>query len=238
VTADHILDLVQGDQITVRMNSKSGGSGTVKLRKAEKISGLHKADDLALFNVPAWHDVYETKAILLDRDEYNRICADIWRPHVGDEIATVGLYSTHYGELKNIPVARIGHIAMLPDEPVLTQRGEYLRAYLVEVRSIIGLSGSPVFINMPETRVVDGKIQTREGPGIILIGMMLGYHLVSSAQDQIVVPLKQRGEITTEYSLDERNTGFGVVLPIERIFSRIEQEDFCNALDECIGNAK
>jgi hypothetical protein len=51
------------------------------------------------------------------------------------------------------------------------------------------------------------------------------------------VPPKQGSQTTSELSLDERNTGFGVVLPIERIFSRIEQEDFQKALDECISKS-
>ena len=69
----------------------------------------------------------------------------VWLPTVGDEVATVGLYTSHHGHTKNIPVVRVGHISMLPDEPVMSTRG-YVEAYLVEVRSIVGLSGSPVYI--------------------------------------------------------------------------------------------
>src|SRR5262249_33277136 len=138
---------------------------------------------------------------------YEGIKREFWEPGPGDEIATIGLYTSHSGVSKNIPVVRIGHLAMMPDEPVLTQNGVYLKAYLVEVRSIAGLSGSPVFLNVPQIRVVDAKIEVRSGLGVIFIGMMLGYHVVASAEDQIVVQGTQGGEVESEIPVDERNTG-------------------------------
>src|SRR5437764_1528196 len=100
---------------------------------------------------------------------------------------------------------------MLPDEPVLTIRG-YVKAYLVETRSIAGLSGSPVYLNLPETSIgPEGKLQVRGGAGVIFIGMMLGYHVVASAEDQISVPryAAANGDSANAQggpSLDERNT--------------------------------
>jgi hypothetical protein len=59
----------------------------------------------------------------------------------------MGLFKSHYGEQRNIPIIRIGNIAALPEEPVQTHYCGPTDAYLVEVRSIAGLSGSPVFKN-------------------------------------------------------------------------------------------
>jgi hypothetical protein len=230
-TADHVVDLVDGNSIWLRLNTKNGDAGVpIRIEKSTKIM-LPRELDLAILPMPPLGSSYNVGSILINRTDFEAIKKDIWNPELGDEVATVGLYTSHYGETKNIPVVRIGHIALLPDEPVLTQRG-YLRAYLIETRSIAGLSGSPVFINIPRIRVSGpGQIQTLKGSGAIFIGVMLGYHLVSSKEDQIVVPARQGETANPEYSLDERNTGFAVVAPIEAIFDIMESDIMKKSMD-------
>jgi len=186
------------------------------------------------------YETYDADFVLIDRADYNAIMQETWQPGLGDEVAVVGLYTSHHGLTKNIPIVRIGHIAMMPDEPVMSTRGE-VQAYLVEVKSIVGLSGSPVYINIPPLRVINRKLEILDtndkGPGAICIDMMLGYHLVSSREDQIVVPDQQTGsqeEIKEKFSLDERNTGFGVVVPIERIFDIMESDAVKQAMDRAL----
>jgi hypothetical protein len=243
VTADHVVDLVSGDTIYIRMNAKNGEAGPpIAIPKAAKFPGIDRRLDLAIFPVPSLHDFYDADYVLLDRNEYIRILEEIWRPERGDEVATIGLYTSHHGHTKNIPVVRVGHIAMLPDEPVMSTRG-YVQAYLVEVHSILGLSGSPVCITMPSMRVKDGGIQLLDTEqGAICIGMMLGYHLSASSEDEIVVPTMQQSapdagtdeSESDNLSLDERRTGFGVVLPIERLFDVMESEAMKRSMDQAI----
>jgi hypothetical protein len=235
VTADHVIDLIPEDTISIRMNRKAGDASAIKISKSTKIPSLDPNADLALFPLPPSHDIYDHSVVLLDREEYRKIVEEIWTPKLGEEIAVVGLYASHYGSVKNIPVVRVGHIAMMPDEPVLTQRGCYLRAYLMEVHSIIGLSGSPVYFNVPPTRIKEGKPQYLEGRTAFCMGVMLGYHLVSSAEDQIITPRHQGGSVTSEYSLEERNTGFAVVVPIEKLFDLVETREMKKLFDEEIG---
>jgi hypothetical protein len=221
---------------------RSGAAGQpIPFQKLSKVPNIDRKWDLALIPVGSLHDFHDAEVVTIDRVAFEAIKKQVWEPSLGDEIATVGLYTSHYGALKNIPVVRIGHIAMMPDEPVMSTRG-FVKAYLVEVRSLMGLSGSPVFVNVPETRVnAEYKIELRGGPrSAICIGMMLGYHLSSSAEDQIVVPQVQALESGEENisakppSLDERNTGFGIVLPIERIFDVMESEAMKKMMDEAI----
>lgn len=72
---------------------------------------------------------------------------------VGDDLQITGLFIHHRGNRRNVPVVRSGIIAAMPDpdEPVCTSRGE-MEAYLAEVRSLGGLSGSPVFVVLPGWR--------------------------------------------------------------------------------------
>jgi hypothetical protein len=78
-----------------------------------------------------------------------------------------------------MPIVRHGNVAMLPTEQVQTDLG-YTDAYLVEVRSIGGLSGSPVFvrhtIGFPVQRT-DGSsdMAFANGPATTLLGLMHGH---------------------------------------------------------------
>jgi hypothetical protein len=230
VTADHVIDLIATDSIAVRMNRASGDAAIVKSDKQRVIRSSDRSDDLAVFPLPPTPNVYDHTSVLLDREDYKKILGEIWKPELGDEIVTAGLYTSQYGSTKNVPVVRIGHIAMLPDEPVLSHRG-IVKAYLVEVKSIAGLSGSPVYINLPHIVVVNGRICIRDGSSLICIGVMLGYHLVASVDDQIFVPQTQGEEVTSEFSLDERNTGFAVVAPIEKLFDIMDRRDVQKIMD-------
>lgn len=66
---------------------------------------------------------------------------------VGDDVIMVGRFVGHTGKENDQPVARFGNIAMMPGK-VLDGRGLTVEAYLVEMRSLSGFSGSPVFVYM------------------------------------------------------------------------------------------
>jgi hypothetical protein len=228
VTADHLVDMIPADEISVRYNLPSpGGVSTIRVNKRYKVSHDDRACDIAMFNVPLHDNTHDQMFINLDRGIHEALHKQVWRAELGDEVSTIGLYSSHYGQTKNIPVVRTGNIAMMPDEPVLTNRG-YVTAYLIETKSIVGLSGSPVFLNPPEVAVIDGQVKHLPNKELITLGMTVGYQLVASAEDQIIVPQMQGNDTRPEYSLDERNTGFAVVIPMERIFEIVEHEDFKN----------
>jgi len=65
---------------------------------------------------------------------------------VGDDVFLTGLFSKVQETSQNIPIVRIGNLAMMPGEKIPFKDGKLIYAYLVESRSIGGLSGSPVFI--------------------------------------------------------------------------------------------
>jgi hypothetical protein len=65
---------------------------------------------------------------------------------IGDEVFAVGLFNQKWGNERNIPIMRTGIIASMPEEPLLGEIDTPYDAYLAELRSIGGLSGSPVFV--------------------------------------------------------------------------------------------
>jgi hypothetical protein len=68
---------------------------------------------------------------------------------LGDDVFAIGLFTRKAGDDRNIPIMRTGIIASMPHEPLEASESEdTYNAYLVELRSIGGLSGSPVFVNL------------------------------------------------------------------------------------------
>ncbi|HVA73533.1 MAG TPA: hypothetical protein VNF71_03090, partial [Acidimicrobiales bacterium] len=65
---------------------------------------------------------------------------------VGDDVFMIGRFIAHDGGQRNEPLARFGNIAMMPGEPVKDGRDLLVTAYLIEMRSLPGFSGSPVFL--------------------------------------------------------------------------------------------
>jgi len=68
---------------------------------------------------------------------------------IGDDTMMIGRFVNHEGKQKNSPAVRFGNIAMMNEEKIVTQASIEQEAFLVEVRSLPGYSGSAVFIYSP-----------------------------------------------------------------------------------------
>jgi hypothetical protein len=94
---------------------------------------------------------------------------------VGSEVAFAGLFVNHHGRRRNEPIVRFGNMSAMPGEPVATEIGD-IDAYLVESRSVGGLSGSPVFVDVGVFRVEDNVREYRQGGKVVyLLGVMNGH---------------------------------------------------------------
>ena len=101
----------------------------------------------------------------------------------GDEVFFTGLMPQVYGRLRNTPVVRYGRIALVTDEPFVTEEGEANYLY-VEANSYPGNSGSPVFLRFGPIRQAGGiRIG---GDRIMLLGVMHGYLQQGRPIDQVV----------------------------------------------------
>jgi hypothetical protein len=144
--------------------------------------------------------------------------------NVGDDVFLTGLFYRHTGTKRNMPIVRAGIIAAMSEEPVETGLGA-TEAYLIEARSIHGLSGSPVFVR-PESnyargiKTLDpdalGRWDARVG-SFWLLGLMHGHWNVDASDiDAIVTDNADVGLI---------NAGIGVVVPAQKILEVIEQSE-------------
>jgi hypothetical protein len=132
---------------------------------------------------------------------------------LGDEIFIIGLFRSHYGRQRNVPIIRVGNLAMMKGEPVKTEYCGYTEAYLVEARSISGLSGSPVFIHVPLFEP-DGGTVTQ----FFLLGLMHGHFDIQNLNEDTVLD-------SDEGTTKGINTGIGVVIPVEKILETIDQPE-------------
>ncbi len=134
---------------------------------------------------------------------------------LGDEVLIVGLYRHHKGILKNIPIVRVGNLACMAEEKIVTntQFGA-IDAYLIEARSIGGLSGSPVFVNLNRPRM-KGGIASLTGAGVFLIGLIHGHVDVKGH----MVDADTGSGDEEKLAASNVNTGIAIVVPIEKIVS-------------------
>ena len=80
---------------------------------------------------------------------------------IGDDTVMIGRFISHEGKQKNSPAVRFGNIAMMAEERIITKDGLAQEAFLVEVRSLPGYSGSAVFIYSP--CAINDMSQRRDG---------------------------------------------------------------------------
>jgi hypothetical protein len=156
VTVQHVIAKVRersGDsRVWLRVNTKTNGQKWYETPEAMWVT--HPRDstvDLAILKIgidPSLdHVTWPLEASVVNENLDTFETGDR-KVELGDELCFAGLFYPHKGEKRNIPIVRIGNVAALRNEPVLNREGVPMDVYLAESRSIGGLSGSPVFIDV------------------------------------------------------------------------------------------
>jgi hypothetical protein len=140
---------------------------------------------------------------------------------IGDEVFATGLFTLAPGTARNMPIIRHGNIAMMPEEPIQTELG-YADVYLVEARSIGGLSGSPVFVRntLSQKVTLDDDSETvafMSGTGITLLGLMHGHWDIKESE--------MNKALFEHDSKRGVNLGIGIVVPAIKILETINQPE-------------
>lgn len=219
VTAKHVIDGIKAtgaDRIALRVNLTSGKAHWVETSLDQW--DFHPTDptvDVALMrcSIP---DTADHVASPLQMFVNEKIIEDV-QVGVGDEVFVSGLFAFHYGEQKNIPIIRVGNIAAMPEEPVRSSLGP-IDAFLIEARSIGGLSRSPVYVHVPMVRTwkVRPELAGREGSVFYLLGLMHGHW---------DIPTSEPTDDLSEDSLNSQrvNVGIAIVIPAAKILEVITQ---------------
>jgi hypothetical protein len=200
VTAKHVANALEGKQFLVRVNTKNG--------KSELISGegvkwwYHPIDPSVDVAIIPWAppEQVEYKYIpismfLSDEVIQSRSIG------TGDEVFITGLFAHLTGSSRNLPIIRMGNIAMMPEEPIISTSLGNIEAYLIEARSIGGISGSPAFV----------RESTQLGIGrFYFLGLMHGHWDIppETKNDQIVNDSTMNGKV---------NMGIAIVIPAKKV---------------------
>lgn len=178
VTAKHVAEEVNGKNFLIGINFKDGEAGWF-------------GSDMKWWYHPTEPDTVDAAATIYTPSERADVeyvpetifaTADRIKHYgigVGDEINVVGLFTRFSGSTKHIPIVRTGNVAMMPSDK-LPINGDEADVYLVEGRSIGGLSGSPVFVrhtvSMEAIAPGTGERQRISGVSQLhLLGLMRGH---------------------------------------------------------------
>lgn len=227
VSAKHvvrpIIDKFGAGAVGIRINTRDGDAAILKLPDWLD----HPADRVDLSVCPAGisREAFAIKMLDTEGDlplTQEKIDeADIG---IGEEVAIVGMFIQRPGEKKNLPIVRGGIISAMPEEEIRTQYGRH-EAYLIETRSFDGLSGSPVFVQLPPFKIsfADGQAKfVRTEFSHHFMGMLLGHSEVRNETDILDIEVGD-GSGETKEVIPLFNTGIGIVLPLSYIIEAIEQ---------------
>jgi hypothetical protein len=124
---------------------------------------------------------------------------------IGDEVFCIGLFSPFIGSAKNMPIVRMGAIALVPNEPIPTRKFGNIEALLIEIRSSGGLSGSPVFLYYSGHRLFHGTV-VHQG-FFLMLGLIHGHWDIPEGALDIDVPFED----------EKLNSGIAVVIPAQKL---------------------
>lgn len=230
VTAEHNIVMMQqkGWEIYFRSNLKDGGAREDSWKDANwwfHPDNERSPTDVAVAGID-FHPEEDFRALLLRSDDpkeqpisFGATSEELDKLEfgLGNNVTIVGLFRSHYGQQRNVPITRVGNLAMMRGEPVYTKYCGYTDAYLVEARSIGGLSGSPVFIHnsipVARSETTPGMTQTTK-----LLGLMHGHFDVRNLNEDIVLDSDQDASTGI-------NTGIGVVIPTDKILETIDHPE-------------
>ena len=217
ITAKHVIvgikEKSMDGKVILRVNKKNGGVDYIDTDVSDWIYDEENPSDVALYNdAPLPTDGFYVTYIMSDMIQKEDV-EQVEKVRLGDDVFIIGLFANHKGKKRNTPIVRAGNVALLADENELVETAKYgdMYAHLIESRSIGGLSGSPVYVNMTAPRIDDdGKalldIHMRY---IYLFGLIYGhYDIETPGEDQIV---------EDETKQERINMGIAIVVPASKI---------------------
>lgn len=204
VTAKHVAVRLEGENFAARVNTKDGNS---KLLRGDGARWwYHPTEQSVDVAVIPWAPPPEVEFKFVPTSLF--LSDEIIRSEnigSGDEVFMTGLFAHLGGSARNLPIVRFGNIAMMPDEPVPTKMG-MIEAYLIEARSIGGLSGSPAFVY----KIVKGRGK------FYLLGLMHGHW---------DIPPENKNDIEDMNSFGSVNMGIAIVVPAKKILEVLNQPE-------------
>jgi hypothetical protein len=236
VTAKHVIVPIKEDSIDgfayLRVNTRDGGYKLISTKIDDWIN--HPSDtsvDCMILPFAPPTDIFDYLSIPTSMFATDSVIKSN-SIGAGDEVFMTGLFVNAYGKEKNMPIVRIGNIALLPDEKIVIKHFGSAEVYLIESRSIGGLSGSPAFVHLGGTRTVNNKTML-SGSRFFFFGLVHGHWEASIEKNKTDL------FISADEFIEEReavNKGIAIVIPAKKIMEIIFQERLEGDRDKAIKN--
>jgi hypothetical protein len=226
VTAKHVAEALRDEHVYVMANRRGGGT-TINFGIVENHFWFHPTDktaDVAVAQVAEAEpdaDILPMSETMLLQKPFPKTIG------IGSQVFMTGMFSLVSGNPFDLdsaqtipvePILRTGNIAMIPKSQIQTHYG-FSDVYLIEARSLGGLSGSPVFVRETvqfPAKFADGRDGLASAYGDVrLLGMMHGHWDIreSDLNNPTIAPELRHGV----------NIGIGIVVPAEKILETINQ---------------
>lgn len=213
VTNSHVI--IEGKSSVIRVNTTKDDFAIIE---TDARDWYHHPDGDDLAVIPFHPDItrYRLLHVPLELFITRQLMKDA-NLGAGDEIFMVGRFIGYDGKQQNEPIVRFGNLSLTNPVPIKHERGYRQESFLVEMRSLSGFSGSPVFIpieisplNMPRPQA--GELYTHE-EAPYLLGIDWGHRNVYEE-----VLEKQPDENGHDICVEEgwkvkTNTGISYVIP-------------------------
>jgi hypothetical protein len=220
VTAKHVATELKDRDIYFLVN-KVGGGTTHEVLRIAPVWFLHPSDknaDIAVIQVALGVGLVDIAPVPVDTFGIPQRLSEL-NIGIGDDTHSIGLFSPFPGNDKNVPIVRFGNVSMMSAEQIQTDLG-YTEMYLVEARSIGGMSGSPVFVRP----TLSLKIARSNGPPVTGFLPGTGETLLGMAQGHW--DIKEEDINKSSFVHDRKkgvNYGIALVVPAFKIYETIYQ---------------
>jgi hypothetical protein len=224
VTAKHVVIDLQGRPMGCLVNNRSGGVASLPI--ASEHWYFHPSDPTADVAVMPFELTPNLDIVSVATKHF--INLDVMaheKMGIGDEVFALGLFTYAAGRKRNMPIVRHGNLAMIPEEQIQIDAG-FADAYLIEARSIGGMSGSPVFIR----KTVSLKGLDKFDREVDLSGVSSDFRLLGLLHGHWDIKESEINKPTFAHDHQRGvNLGIAVVVPAHKIMETINHPDLIAA---------
>lgn len=232
VTNRHVIE--KGSSFVIRVNTDEGRLDTIPLTLCDWVNHQNGADIAVARIEPSQKHRY--KAIPVDWFVTPEFFPE-GGVDLGAEVYMLGRFIYHGGRTFNMPSARSGIISAFPNpnELIPVDGLPDQEAFLVEMRSISGFSGSPVFVNLiiaefwNKFRLIMDDVYNIEPKNPIvpdnnfrLFGIDAGNFPL---MEKVVKKVDKNDYEKTDYRANN-HSGFSIVIPAWKILETLNSEEF------------
>lgn len=231
VTAKHNIDYIQkeGDDGKVHLRMNFFGSDAKFVETEIKDWFFHPTEsekvDVAVYPIQQHQEMAGLRKrvsnIVLGDGVVNDELIRKYGIGPGDEVFITGLFVHHVGKSNIIPIVRVGNIAAIPSDPIYPGWCDPhpMQAYLIEARSIGGLSGSPVFV----LNDAGGLEHTIRKTFFLFFGLVHG-HWGFRVPDVADTDVDEDGD-DVDVETKKINAGIAIVVPSAKILETLNHPD-------------